>query len=127
MQPLRLRWLWISGGVVLIAATLYAALVPARDLPAIGVSDSTEHSVGFLALSLWFSGITLPRLYPQVGVALLTFGVALEGLQRATALGRVADIGDVGADAVGIVIGLLLARIGFGAWMRWVEAAVLRR
>ncbi len=127
MQPLSLRWLWILGGVAQIAITLYAGLTPAANLPATGLGDDTLHAAGFLALTLWFSGIAAPRLYLPLGIALLLFGVALEGLQRATALGRVADFGDVGANAAGIAIGLVLARAGLGSWMRWVESLLRRR
>ncbi len=86
-----------------------------------GVGDRVLHGMGFLGLALWFSGIAAAQFYLPLGAALLAFGVALEGLQYVTGLGRVADLGDVGANAVGIAVGIALARAGIGEWMRWVE------
>lgn len=44
-----------------------------------------------------------------LGIAMTLFGIADEWLQDAMGLGRTADIYDIAADIVGIVIGLMLA------------------
>jgi hypothetical protein len=127
MKPLHLLWLWIAGGVGLLALALYLGLEPASDLPAIGLGDTVEHAGYFLVLTFWFSGIASARFHFPLGISLFLFGVALEWAQYATAQGRVADIRDVGANSIGIALGLVLASAGLGDWMRWVEARLLRR
>jgi len=127
MKPLHLLWLWIAGGVGLLAMALYLGLEPPGDLPDVGLGDKAEHVACFLVLTFWFSGIASARLHLPLGVSLFLFGVALEWAQYATAQGRVADIRDVAANSIGIVLGLVLASAGLGDWMRWVEARLLRR
>jgi hypothetical protein len=127
MQPLHLLWFWIAGGVGLLAIALYLGLVPAGELPALGVGDAVEHAGCFLVLTFWFAGIASARFYFPLGTSLFLFGVALEWAQYATAHGRVADIRDVGANSIGIALGLVFASAGLGEWMRWVEARLLRR
>jgi len=127
MKPLQLLWFWIAGGVGLLAIALYLGLAPASDLPAIGLGDKVEHAGYFLVLTFWFSGIASARFHFPLGVALFLFGVALEWAQAAAARGRVADIGDLGANSIGIALGLVLASAGLGDWMRWVEGRLLRR
>jgi hypothetical protein len=127
MQPLHLLWFWIAGGVGLLAMALYLGVAPAGNLPATGVGDTVEHASCFLVLTFWFSGIASARFHLPLGVALFLFGVALEWAQYATARGRVADLGDLGANSIGIALGLSLAAVGLGDWMRWVETRLLRR
>ena len=127
MQPLHLLWFWIAGGVGLLAMALYLGLAPAGALPVTGVGDRVEHAGYFLLLTFWFSGIASARFRFPLAVSLFLFGVALEWAQQATARGRVADLGDVGANSIGIALGLALASAGLGDWMRWVEARLLSR
>jgi glycopeptide antibiotics resistance protein len=49
-------------------------------------------------------------------------GVAIEFAQGAMPLGREADIRDVGANSLGIVIALMLALAGIGGWAQKIEA-----
>jgi len=97
-------------------------LLPARDVPAIGASDFTEHAAGYLVLMLWFAGLTARERWIRTGAAFFALGVALEGIQAAMGLGRVADPRDVAANTLGVALGLALAYAGLGGWMRWVEA-----
>jgi hypothetical protein len=127
MSPLALRPLWLGGGACLVALVLAFALAPASAVPATGLGDRFEHTLAFVTLTLWFAGLLQPALYAPLGLALLAFGASIEWLQRASALGRVADLHDLAADLVGVVVGLAAARAGLGRWMQWVEARLIRR
>jgi hypothetical protein len=126
MLPLRLRALWLTGAVLLVAAVLVGALSPQATLPATGFDDRTEHVVAFLTLTLWFAGMTRRRVYAPLCAWLLGFGAGIEAMQRLTAWGRVADPFDFAADAIGVALGLALALAGLGGWMARVERVLLR-
>jgi VanZ family protein len=123
LLALRHPRLWLVSGWILIVLAVIASLVPAHDLPTLGgISDKTEHIVGYAVLALWFAGIYPRTRYPAVGVGLLAMGIVIEGLQGAMHLGRQADLNDVYANTIGIVCGLLLALIWLGGWALRVEA-----
>jgi VanZ family protein len=123
LLALRHPRLWLVVGWLLIIGALVANLMPAHDLPTMGgISDKTEHIVGYAVLSLWFAGIYPRSRYPMIGVALLVMGIVIEGLQGAMHWGRQADIHDVYANTIGIVAGLTLALIWLGGWAMRVEA-----
>ena len=122
MLALRHPRVWLVTGWILIAGAIVASLVPSHDLPSLGgVSDKTEHIVGYAVLSLWFAGIYPRTRYPMIGVCLLVMGIVIEGLQGAMHLGRQADLTDVYANTIGIVGGLLLALAWLGGWAIRVE------
>ncbi len=125
MQPLRFRALWCVGGALLVAAVCAASLAPARELPDVGVDDGVEHALAYALLTLWFTALALRRHWLVVAAALFGFGGAVEGLQAASALGRVADSADLVANGVGIAAALAGAFAGLGGWMRWVERKLL--
>jgi VanZ family protein len=113
---------WLVTGWMLIAGAVVASLVPSHDLPSLGgISDKTEHIVGYAVLSLWFAGIYPRTRYPMIGVCLLGMGIIIEGLQGAMHLGRQADLTDVYANTIGIVCGLMLALAWLGGWAMRVE------
>lgn len=123
LLALRHPRLWLVVGWLLIIGALVANLMPAHDLPTLGgISDKTEHIVGYAVLSLWFAGIYPRSRYPMIGVALLVMGIVIEGLQGAMHWGRQADIHDVYANTIGIIAGLTLALIWLGGWAMRVEA-----
>ena len=126
MQPLRLTWVWSALGACLIGGVVVLCLLPARDLPALSVSDSFEHAAAYLALMLWFAGLAKSSHWLQVASALFVLGTGLEWLQGAMALGRIADPRDVVANSLGIALGIGVAHAGLGGWMGWVEAKALR-
>jgi hypothetical protein len=127
MSPLVLRRFWLAGGVCLVAAVLALALAPTSAVPATGLGDRFDHTLAFATLTLWFAGLLQPPLYAPLGLALLAFGAAIEALQGASGLGRVADLRDLAVDLVGVAVGLAAARAGLGRWMQWVEARLIRR
>jgi len=123
MLALRHPRVWLVSGWILIVGAIIASLVPSHDLPSLGgISDKTEHIVGYAALSLWFAGIYPRTRYPLIGVSLLVMGIVIEGVQGAMHVGRQADLTDVYANTIGIVCGLLLALVWLGGWAQRVEA-----
>lgn len=116
------------ASMTILLLVLIAALMPAiwfwnDRATVIFMFDSVDkwlHGVTFLVLALWFAGLYPRKAYWRVGVALLGFGLVIEACQRMVGY-RTADWFDVGADAVGIVAGLLIAVAGFGSWCLRVE------
>lgn len=124
--PLRMRGLWLAGGALLVAGLIALCLMPAANVPSIGMSDFVDHAAGYLALTLWFAGLVPRARWLLLALVLTLLGLTLEWLQGALSLGRVADARDAAANTLGIALGLTLALAGLGGWMRWVEARLLR-
>ena len=123
LLALRHPRLWLVSGWILVVLATIASLVPAHELPKMGgLSDKSEHIVGYLVLALWFAGIYPKSRYPMIGFALLIMGIAIEALQGAMHVGREADLLDVYANAIGVVCGLTLALAWFGGWAQRVES-----
>jgi VanZ family protein len=123
LLSLRHPRLWLVSGWILVVGAIIASLMPSDRLPTLGgISDKTEHIVGYAVLSLWFAGMYPRSRYPAIGVGLLVMGIVIEGLQGAMHLGRQADLIDVYANTIGIVSGLVLALIWLGGWAQRVEA-----
>ncbi|MEZ5500001.1 MAG: VanZ family protein [Steroidobacteraceae bacterium] len=121
MLKLRFTRTWLAVGILIAAFVLVTGLVPPRRLPALGLSDKVEHALAYLGLALWFVGIVARSRYLVLAGALFLFGVAIEILQHLTGWGRRADPYDVLANSVGIVLGLVIGRLGLGGWAEWLE------
>jgi VanZ family protein len=122
LLSLRHPRLWLVTGWLLIVFSAIASIVPAHDLPKMpGISDKVEHIVGYALLALWFAGIYPRSRYAMIALGLFVMGVAMEGLQGVTRLGRQADVWDVVANSLGIATGLLLALLWLGGWAQRVE------
>lgn len=121
MQSLRYRSWWIVGGLAMVLAIVVTSLLPSSSLPSVQVWDKFEHAVAYFVLAAWFGGIVRPDRYGRLALALLSLGVAVEVFQQAMGLGRTAELRDVLANAVGIVLGLAIAVLGVSGWMRGVE------
>jgi len=121
MLDLRYARAWLAVGWFLIVSTFVVCLVPAKELPATGISDKWEHTIAYSMLTLWFMGIYRRSRYLHVAGALVLMGVVIELLQGATQLGRQCDIFDVIANSTGVVLGLVIALVGCGGWAEWVE------
>lgn len=121
MQPLRYAWLWLGGGIALAITIVVLSLLPGSQLPQVNLWDKFEHTAAYVALAGWFGGVVTPRNYLRLGFALLLLGVLIEFAQDIMGLGRTADIRDVFANVVGVVLGLVLAHLGVGRWMLEVE------
>ncbi len=124
MLPLRYVRHWQLGSVILLLLVLIAALMPAAvwfwsdGLPVaewLRNVDKWAHGLTFVVLAIWFAGQYSRAAYWRIALGLLAFGMLIEVLQGLVRY-RMAEWLDVGADALGILIGLLLALAGLGGW-----------
>lgn len=112
---------WYIAGVALTIFVVTLSLLPARDVPRIGVSDKIEHAAAFALLTVWFAGLVTPRHYIWLALALLGLGGGIEIAQWVMGLGRYADVRDFIADGVGIAFGLTLSLLGLRHWAGFIE------
>lgn len=105
--PLGLRWTAVA---VSVAALFYLSLTPSDALPSVSMTDKVQHALGFFCLTLAY-GLMFPRARTAVTAGVVCLGVAVEVLQAIMPFGRSAELGDLIADAVGIVAGLVLVRL----------------
>lgn len=85
-------------------------------------SDKINHVLAYVAVTSWFCGLYSRDRWWRVLLALFCFGVGIEVLQAVTPFGRSAEWWDLLANAVGMAIGLAIARAGLDRWPSWVEA-----
>jgi len=78
-------------------------------------NDKWVHGFTFLVLSMWFTGLYSRRSYWRIGIGLIAFGLIIEACQRMVTY-RTADWIDVGANAAGIILGLVIGAVGIGGW-----------
>jgi VanZ family protein len=129
MVPLRHPRLWLAMSVALVAAIVYSSLAPDFELPVPTPDgfDKVEHFTAYCGLALWFTGLYPRARYWQVVTGLLALGLAVEIAQGTMQLGRSADVLDMLANAVGVLVGLLLALSLTGGWAQRVESWLVRR
>lgn len=134
MLPLRYARRWQSASLIMLFVVLAATLMPAvwifdDKLKALIWFESVDkwlHGITFLVLSVWFSGLYRPASYWKVGLGLLLFGLVIEASQFMMSY-RTSDWIDVGADAAGILIGLLIGAAGSGGWCLRAEERLAKR
>jgi VanZ family protein len=123
MLPLRHAARWQMASLFLLLIVLAATLMPAvwfwddrfKALSWFESIDKWFHGITFLALSIWFTGLYTKSAYWRIGLGLLAFGLVIEACQRMVTY-RTADWMDVGADAAGIILGLVIGAAGIGGW-----------
>ena len=128
MLPLHHVRAWQIASIVFLILVLVATLMPAfwlwddrfEALAALKSIDKWVHGFAFFSLAVWFAGLYRPRSYWRIGLGLLLFGLLIEACQRMVGY-RTADWLDVGADAAGIIAGLLLGVAGLGGWCLRIE------
>lgn len=134
MLPLRYSRRWQSASVIFLLLVLVAALMPAVwfwDDKVEGMRwfrnfDKWLHGLTFLLLTVWFTGLFKKSSYWAIGLGLLAFGLAIEACQRMLSY-RTAEWFDVGADAAGIIAGLLIGLAGVGGWCLRAEDRLAKR
>ena len=134
MLPLRYVRRWRFASAFLLILVLALTLVPAvwfwpshREFAAWFFDvDKWLHGMTFVVLAVWFAGLYRPRSYWKIGVGLIFFGFAIEGCQRLVTY-RSAEMFDIAADIIGIVIGLVIAGAGLGGWGLRLEGWLARR
>jgi VanZ family protein len=110
---------------LLLAGILPLSLLPMDDFStALSLNDKVLHMLAYTALMLWFAGIVPQRRYYQLALALLAYGMIIELLQSLTVY-RSMELADLFADAGGLVLGWILAKLGLWRWCEWLEHRVL--
>lgn len=118
---LRHPWVWLGLGWLFVALAVLVSLVPGQKLPDTHMSDKWQHSLGYALLTLWFTGLYPKVSYWKIAAGFLAMGVSIEVAQGLMPYGRQMDVLDVGANAIGIAAGLLIALVGFGRWATTIE------
>jgi VanZ family protein len=134
MLSLRYARRWQVASLTLLLLVLAATLMPAvwfwddrfKAMSWFDGVDKWFHGVTFLVLSVWFTGLYRKRSYWKIGIGLLLFGLVIEACQRMVSY-RTAEWLDVGADAVGIILGLVIGAVGIGGWCLRVEERLAKR
>ena len=134
MLPLRYVRRWQIASAFLLIFVLASTLIPAawfwsssRDFGSWLINfDKWLHGITFVILAVWFAGLYRPRSYWRIGVGLILFGLFIEACQQLVAY-RSAEMFDVAADIIGIVIGLVIAGAGLGGWTLRLEGWLVRR
>ena len=134
MLPLRHVRLWRGLSVVILVLVLVAALSPAfwffdskaKALSWFQHSDKWLHAFTFIVLSLWFAGLFEKNRYWLIAAGLMLFGFLVEFCQLQVSY-RTADLLDIGANTIGIIIGLAVAAAGPGGWGLRIEDWYTRR
>jgi VanZ family protein len=117
-----LQMVWAALiGLVVIGSLLPAATVPIRMIGALHINDKALHTVAYVSLAF------LPALYERrrrlayIAVGLVALGVLLE-FGQLWSPGRSFEIGDMLADAAGVIAGTSI-----GLWVRPLAANRLAR
>jgi len=108
-QTSRVRRLWRTAGVLLIALVLYLSLRPQPfEEPPPGL-DKFEHALAYGTLMFWFAHLVPPgRGRMRLAWGLAGMGVAVECLQGLIGH-RLFSVADMAANGLGVLIGWLAA------------------
>ena len=128
MLSLRYALRWQAASAVLLLLVLASALMPAiwfwpdrvRVENWLAHLDKWAHLLTFAFLAVWFAGQYRRGAYWRIAVGLVGFGILIEICQRAVGY-RSAEWLDLGADVIGIVIGLMIGLAGAGGWSQRFE------
>lgn len=95
----------------------WLSLSPIEELPvSVSLWDKAQHAIAYFGLAL-IGAWAFPDRSGRLAVGLVAFGVGVETLQAAMALGRQGDAIDAVANTLGVAVGLALA---------WSARALLR-
>lgn len=134
MLPLKFAPHWRMASIVLMLAVTLATLTPAvwfwpdraQLINLVGGFDKWAHLITFLILTTWFAGLYHRKHYWRIALGLFIFGSLVELGQRWVGY-RSADLLDLTANVVGIILGLGVALAGAGGWSLWVESWIGKR
>jgi hypothetical protein len=122
--PLRFRLLWRALGWGFVALVIYLSLT--SDPPDLGGPEAFDagHVVAYFWLMFWFAQIHhAGRARLMIAAGFLALGVALEFIQGTTGY-RTFDYADMARNALGVGIGLALARTRLQHMLTALEAMI---
>ena len=100
---------WRAAGWLGVILTLALSLMPpALDVSG-GHSDKIVHLTGYALLTFWWAQLVTRQRW-KLAVAIVLFGLAIEGLQGLTP-DRLPDLLDALANSSGVLLGWLAARL----------------
>lgn len=120
LAGVRYPWVWLSLGWLLVLSVIIGSLVPGEMLQGVTLNDKIMHAGSYFVLMVWFAGLYQRSKHPVVAAVLIALGIVLDMLQGATRT-RTFDLEDIGADAAGVLAGLLLSIWFFEGWCLRVE------
>lgn len=121
-MSLRYLYLWQGLGILWIALVVYLSLTPS---PAVGPvfpgSDKLLHGLTYAVLGVWYGALC--RSWGGCAVAVAALVALGGGLELAQGMGasRHAESGDLVADALGVVVGILFGSSAVGPALRRFE------
>jgi VanZ family protein len=118
--------LWLCVGLIIAAMIATACLMPARNLPDVGLSDKIKHGLSHALLAFWFASVIVHRRFLWLFVALVAFGGLIELAQEWMNLGRHAEFADLLANIAGTTVGVAVAATALGRWAGHVESLFSR-
>jgi VanZ family protein len=126
--PLRYPRLWLAFGWLLVLAVIVGSLLPAPIIREItpAISDKLMHFGAYFVLMVWFAGLYPRSKHVVLAVALVALGTVLDILQGTATRTRSFELLDIGADAVGIVVALVLSAWLLEGWCQRVERLAAR-
>lgn len=110
------RHLWIAAIVVVVVVIAAGSLSPFPVLPNETVSDKFGHYSAYFVLALLASGIVAPARLWRVMLRCFLLGLGLEAAQALMTDHRMAEWGDLLANAAGILTAWLIAGSGRAGW-----------
>jgi VanZ family protein len=121
---LRYPWLWLALGWALVIGVVAGTLMPAPLLRDLSLDDKLLHAGSYCLLMIWFAGLYRRARHVIIAAILLALGAALDVLQIGTAT-RSFDPRDIVANALGILLGLLLSLWLLEGWCQRLERRLL--
>lgn len=118
---MRFRRVWLTLGWLLVLMVATLSLVPLPEPTTLTAQDKVNHLLAYATLMAWWAPLTRDACRPAL--ALLLLGLVLELLQARSGY-REGDIHDMAANALGVGLGALFARL-LPDWMARCERAVL--
>jgi VanZ family protein len=119
--------LWLILGWVWIVLVIYLSLTPHPPEIQMDSGDKLGHLLAYGFLMLWFA--QLYRTHPTknaIAIGLIGLGIAIEIAQEQTGY-RHFELADIGADGIGVGIGLLLSLTPLREGLRLAERIVINR
>ena len=120
---------WLLIGLMLVGAVIYFSLapVPPQLQLEFQFADKLEHMLSYGILMFWFAQLlTQNAARHTVAILLVLLGIALEFLQGMTGY-RLFDLFDMGANTLGVLIGLYLSTQRYKNCFLTIEQQLLRK
>ena len=122
LRPLHLRTLWLVIGWAMVAVVILLSLIPLKADLSEG-KDKWSHFVAYGALMFWFCLLFFRQTW--WAVAFIAMGIVIEVLQSYTGY-RSFEYTDMVANAVGVLLGWILAQTPLRGLLQWLECLLSR-